>query len=102
MNRFDDKTRNDRIDKDILKMAQKAGGHEGDVCEGCGEEHFLWMFGQEALANFFYLAQEAEKEACAQVCDALPFLNGTQCATAIRMRGDVSESRQPQTSNEGT
>jgi hypothetical protein len=34
-------------------------------------------------------AVEAEREACAQVCDSLPFLNGTQCATAIRMRGEA-------------
>lgn len=33
-------------------------------------------------------AVEAEREACAQVCDALPFLNADQCATAIRMRGE--------------
>lgn len=44
----------------------------------------------------------AEREACAQVCDALPFLTAEQCATAIRMRNDVPESRQSQTSNEGT
>ena len=34
-------------------------------------------------------AVEAEREACAKVCDALPFLNADQCATAIRMRGEA-------------
>jgi len=47
----------------------------------------------ENLERFFHAAYAAgaaaEKEACAQVCDDLPFLTAEQCATAIRMRGET-------------
>ena len=37
---------------------------------------------------FAALVAAAEREACAKVCDALPFLTAEQCATAIRARGE--------------
>ena len=43
------------------------------------------------FARYDFAAQvvAAEREACAKVCDALPFLTAEQCATAIRMRGEA-------------
>lgn len=42
----------------------------------------------EAVVKLCELVAAAEREACAKVCDAFPFLNADQCATAIRMRGE--------------
>ncbi len=59
------------------------------MAETCGIPEFE---NNESQANnilrFAALVAAAEKEACAKVCDALPFLNADQCATAIRMRGE--------------
>jgi hypothetical protein len=57
-----------------------------------------WMIWKEAEE----VGAKAEREACAQVCDDLPFLTAEQCSTAIRMRGDVPKSRQPSASDEET
>jgi len=62
---------------DIIRMAQEAGfgnyAHEART-----------MF-----ERFFHMAQAAEREACAKVCDANKHYFGYQCAEAIRARGQA-------------
>ena len=76
---------------DITRMAQESGGHQGDECEQCGETHLLWIFGTEELEHFAALVAAAEREACAKVCEtydhADPLGVSTECAAAIRARG---------------
>jgi len=79
---------------DIIRIARSVGIRIIDINSDTNAQ-------TGSLVRFAQAIAAAEKEACAQVCDALPFLNGTQCATAIRMRGDVPESRQPSESEEG-
>ena len=64
---------------DIIRMAMEIGGVDRPL-QGSSALKFM--------EEFAALVAAAEREACAKVCDALPFLNGTQCATAIRMRGE--------------
>ena len=72
-------TKNDTPRDDVFKIAKECGL----------DPHRYWHKGiKNALLDFAACIAEAEREACAKVCDALPFLNADQCATAIRMRGE--------------
>jgi hypothetical protein len=75
----------------------------------------LYEQGMKNLARMYYelnKARREEREACAKLCTQLdedenfPICidsdTADAIADAIRARGDVPESRQPQTSDEGT
>ena len=69
--------------EDIIRMAQEA-----ELLRG-GEnwtEPYRW--GVSQIEHFAELVAEAEREACAKVCEAWPFLTSSQCAIAIRARGE--------------
>jgi hypothetical protein len=88
---------------DIIRMAQEANY---DVLRK-GYPPYAWLFSDEALQRFAALVAAAEREACAKVCEDLrEFFSGTslavdyenhspsnslaytQCAAAIRARGE--------------
>ena len=61
---------------DIIRMAREAGlGNVLGAIEG------------GALHRFFYMAQAAEREACAKVCEEPGWNAANWCAKAIRARG---------------
>jgi hypothetical protein len=73
--------------EDIIRMAREAGWHD---------ELLSVSFTTPLLERFFHMAQAAEREACAKVCDELhwPWHMGDnsgpkECADAIRARGQT-------------
>jgi hypothetical protein len=81
--------------EDIIRMAREAGlrsavilhlygGKEGALCDSEIEE-------LAQIERFFHMAQAAEREACAEVCDSEATIEGIaqRCAAAIRARGQA-------------
>jgi hypothetical protein len=72
---------------DIIRMALEAG--LGPFEMNCALAHV------EDLERFFHMAQAAEREACAKVCDDIDVeyegedVLATWCAAAIRARGQA-------------
>ena len=71
---------------DIIRMAKEAGLTLSSFCR--------WSAYSDDLERFAALVAAAEREACAKLCDELrdedgfePY--GTECAAAIRARGDA-------------
>lgn len=64
---------------DIIRMAIEAG--LGPFEMNCALAHV------EDLERFFHLAQAAEREACAKVCEEPGWNAANWCAKAIRARG---------------
>jgi hypothetical protein len=75
----------------------------------------LYEQGMKNLARMYYelnKARREEREECAKLCDDRSkstfwlqhpaYEEAEMCAAAIRAKGDVPESHQPQTSDEGT
>jgi hypothetical protein len=65
--------------EDIIRMAREAGMVVVD------DQFSLLPF----LERFFHMAQAAEREACAKVCDGWVHADGDRCAEAIRARGQA-------------
>lgn len=70
---------------DIIRMAKEAGLTLSSFCR--------WSAYSDDLERFAALVAAAEREACAKLCDELrdedgfePY--GTECAAAIRARGE--------------
>jgi len=83
---------------DIIRLAREAGFDPDTPIKGTGEilawEGHDCVEVSESLKRFAALVAAAEREACAKVCDELrdedgfePY--GTECAAAIRARGEV-------------
>ena len=76
--------------EEIIKLAREAGMvvYEGDQDRVLFEGSVI-----DSLTRFFHMAQAAEREACAKVCEALDpdmeWSTATDCATAIRARGQA-------------
>jgi hypothetical protein len=80
--------------EDIIRMA-----HEAGLCDANGEDddsvnisRYLERFARQVVANtspkfFISLAVQAEREACAKVCDGWPDYDVQGLAEAIRARG---------------
>lgn len=72
---------------EIIKMAQEAGWRvdpEGEILEGDD-----WHIQTDIVERFFHMAQAAEREACANLCDELHLSGDDDCgaaADAIRAR----------------
>ncbi len=89
---------------DIIRMALEAGFNEftGGLRDDGSQDTFLDCW-PEQLERFFHMAQAAEREACAKVCDdqgqgrfalehyaALTYAGATHdCANRIRARGQA-------------
>jgi hypothetical protein len=78
--------------EDIIRMAREAGAKD----YGTGEEGVTaLMLREEAIERFFNIAQAAEREACAKVCDEVhreydgEEVSASWIATAIRARGQA-------------
>ena len=79
-------------DKDILRMAHDAELTDSDL----GEWMVDYGYSKGQIKKFAELVAAAEREACAQVCDAKAHevrlwcneSNVIACATAIRERGE--------------
>jgi hypothetical protein len=76
---------------DIIRMARKANLHERTKVVG---GYIVNIPNLENLERFAALVAAAEREACAKLCEELrdedgfePY--GTECAAAIRARGEV-------------
>lgn len=69
---------------DIIRMADQSEIDPYDMCE----DHRI---GVHRLMAFASLVAAAEREACAKMCDEL--LMATECATAIRARGQDALSK---------
>ena len=71
---------------DIIEMAQDAGARI--------ESPIRWLMTQEELERFATLIAAAERDACAKVCENLPWISGhtlpsnVEMAAAIRARGN--------------
>jgi hypothetical protein len=67
---------------DIIRMAQACWP----------SDRRMWAVDADLprLERFFHMAQAAEREACAKVCDGEATIEGIaqRCAAAIRARGD--------------
>ena len=76
--------------EEIIKLAREAGMvvYEGDQDRVLFEGSVI-----DSLTRFFHMAQAAEREACAKVCEALDpdmeWSTATDCATAIQARGQA-------------
>jgi hypothetical protein len=74
---------------DIIRMAREARGYPAAPTDGS-----LWLFSESHLERFFHMAQAAEREACAKVCDDIDAeyegedVLATWCSQAIRARGE--------------
>ena len=75
---------------DIIRMMQSAC--DTDKVDAWHNE--FWTVTQDELERFAALVAAAEREACAKLCDELrdedgfePY--GTECAAAIRARGEA-------------
>ena len=80
-----------KMREEIIKMAREAGFEEAleDTLKG---ETLVWTAEPKHLERFFHMAQAAEREACAKVCDIVHSLEvlanpAEKCAAAIRARG---------------
>ena len=72
---------------DIIRMAREAGAFFDGDCS-------VYDMPEHCFEKFAALVAAAEREACAKLCDELrdedgfePY--GTECAAAIRARGEV-------------
>ena len=85
--------------EEIIKMAREAGFEEAleDTLKG---ETLVWTAEPKHLERFFHMAQAAEREACAKLCDefsahylakdyAVESVIYEECAAAIRARGQA-------------
>ena len=75
---------------DIIRMMQSAC--DTDKVDAWHNE--FWTVTQDELERFAALVAAAEREACAKLCDELRDEDGfepwgTECAAAIRARGEV-------------
>ena len=71
---------------DIIRMAREAGAWSQQFKNRDVE----YVLSAESLERFFHMAQAAEREACAKVCEEhleWPSLGPKDCAAAIRARG---------------
>jgi|688.fasta_scaffold496022_2 hypothetical protein len=70
-----------------------------DIIRMAKNEYGIYAFTAESLAHFVVLVAAAEREACAELCDELVernrvdahaawVLGNSQCAAAIRARGE--------------
>jgi hypothetical protein len=70
---------------EIMEMAQE--------CRLIGSDPRLYGIYMDALLSFAKLVAEAEREACARVCeetdDGTPYNLAEECAIAIRARGEA-------------
>lgn len=72
---------------EIIKMARKAGIEFDLIDEDEGQ---IWYITTETLERFFHMAQAAEREACAKVCDEWAmFQLAFDLAGQIRARGQA-------------
>jgi hypothetical protein len=78
---------------DVIKMAQDSGMFYCDFIEEFVSDYSNAV-SLEHIERFFHMAQAAEREACAKVCesytdksDADHESHGYACAAAIRARG---------------
>jgi hypothetical protein len=81
---------------DIIRMAREAGAATGSPAPNAPEIIFTQCLDIERFAN---LVAAAEREACAKVCEQMPThvdrhnavtqASATDCAAAIRARGDT-------------
>ena len=67
------------MNEDIIRMALEAG--LGPFEMNCALAHV------EDLERFFHMAQAAEREECAKVCEETDAQDWMDCAAAIRARG---------------
>jgi len=67
--------------EDIIRMARESGYQHPDAVGAC--EDFAYF----DLERFFHMAQAAEREACAKVCEQWEWANNA--ADAIRARGQA-------------
>ena len=69
--------------EDIIRMAREAC----DKDKVDAWQNGFWVITQEELERFFHMAQAAEREACAKVCEDSVEYAGDTLAAAIRARG---------------
>ena len=76
-------SRTKNIPDEIIRMAKASG---------IGTDTTIFVATRNELTRFFHMAQEAEREECARVCDEMDH-NGVMiaadCAAAIRARGEA-------------
>ena len=91
------------MNEDIIRMALEAGGirytEKDDNGTGMFATFDMVKFGIPMLERFFHMAQAAEREACAKVCEHISkksvgagWPHGSvadDCAAAIRTRGQA-------------
>ncbi len=88
------------MNEDIIKMAREAGGirytEKDDNGTGMFATFDMVKFGIPMLERFFHMAQAAEREACAKVCENIGDYDENVdeyysdiYATAIRARGQA-------------
>ena len=72
--------------EEIIKLAREAGMvvYEGDQDRVLFEGSVI-----DSLTRFFHMAQAAEREACAKVCEDAPEPDGRDLAERIRARGQA-------------
>ena len=70
---------------EIIKMAHGAGLHIAT------DVNWMPIIGYEHLERFFHMAQAAEREACAKVCEEQELRGGfaIHCVKDIRARGQA-------------
>ena len=79
---------------DIIRMAREAGLLVIGTADG-GNAVYTWPYGiTDELVRFAGLVAKHEREECAKVCEALRDEDGyeswgTDCAAAIRARGNT-------------
>jgi len=81
------RARGDEMSRDeIIKMAHEAGAYH----PAWDNRDEVWTLTQEELERIVRAAEQAEREACARVCDSVSHDNpmtASECAAAIRARG---------------
>ena len=70
------------MNEEIIKMAREAGFRVGPSRDGPDD---VWGVGAN-LERFFHMAQAAEREACAKLCETFYNHEAKDCAEAIRAR----------------
>ena len=75
--------------EEIIKMAREAGLHRQQHNLASNPVQYRYSYGgyEENLERFFHMAQAAEREACAKVCETFYNHEAKDCAEAIRARG---------------
>lgn len=97
--------------EDIIRMAREAGFNEftGGLRDDGSRDTYLDCW-PEQLERFFHMAQAAEREACAKVCDelahspalaALEKYRASFIADAIRFRSEIDSIVQNERSARG-